>query len=101
MRNNHQSILESESIIQKEKFTLQEFRKKLLNWIVIDDQPFTVVEGQKFKDMLSFLKFDLIIPSADTLRCDLDVIFTQTKENIYQILQVIIVINKLIIIIKY
>ena len=51
--------------------------------------------------MLFFLKFDLMIPSADTLQCDLDVIFTQTKENIYQILQVIIFINKLIIIIKY
>jgi len=45
--------------------------------------------------MLSFLKFDLMIPSADTLRRDLDIIFTQTKENIFQILQVIIFINKL------
>jgi hypothetical protein len=42
----------------KEKFTSHRFRKKLIDWIVIDDQPFTVIEGMKFIDMLTYLKFD-------------------------------------------
>ena len=95
MKKHHQNIYQSNKQLQiKEKFTSQGFRKKLIDWIVIDDQPFTVIEGEKFIDMLTYLKFDLNLPSADTIRCDLDANFIQIKDNVYQKLQVnILLIN--------
>ncbi|CAI2191035.1 8779_t:CDS:2, partial [Funneliformis geosporum] len=67
-----------------EKFTSQEFRKKLIDWTVIDDQPFIVIKEKKFIDMLTYLKFDLNLPSADTLRYDLVANFIQIKNNVYK-----------------
>ena len=95
MKKHHQNIYQSNEPLQiKEKFTSQGFRKKLIDWIVIDDQPFTVIEGKKFIDMLTYLKFDLNLPSADTIRRDLDANFIQIKDNVYQKLQVnILLIN--------
>ena len=44
--------------------------------------------------MLTYLKFDLNLPSADTIRRDLDANFIQIKDNVYQKLQVnILLIN--------
>ena len=84
MKKHHQNIYQSNEPLQiKEKFTSQGFRKKLIDWIVIDDQPFTVIEGEKFIDMLTYLKFDLNLLSADTLQYDLDANFIQIKDNIY------------------
>jgi len=38
--------------------------------------------------MLTYLKFDLNLPSADTLRRDLDTNFVQIKDSLFQKLQV-------------
>jgi len=60
----------------------------LLHWIVTDDQPFAVVEKQKFNEMMQYLCPEVNIPSADTLRRDLDINFKQMKEQIRHKLQV-------------
>lgn len=53
-----------------------------------DDQPFIVIEGQEFKNMIKYLWSDVNIPSANTLRRDLKVNFEQVKEKVRQELQV-------------
>jgi hypothetical protein len=70
------------------KFTQQGFRKKLLCWIVIDDQPFIAVEKQEFNEMILYLCPEVKIPSADTLRRDLSANFNQMKEQVRHKLQV-------------
>ena len=67
------------------KFTQQGFRKKLLRWIVIDNQPFTVVEKQEFNEMMLYLCPEVNIPSADTLRRDLSANFEQMKEQVHKL----------------
>jgi hypothetical protein len=55
---------------------------------VVNDHPFTVVEEDEFKKMIKLLHPDVRIPSADTVRADLTVIFNQIKNNVRQQLQV-------------
>ena len=43
----------------------------------MDDQPFTTVENHEFCDMVLYLQPNADIPSADTLRRDLDIKFEQ------------------------
>lgn len=70
------------------KFTEEGFRNKLLRWVVKDDQPLLVVEGEAFKDMMSYAAPKAHIPSADTLRRDLHNNYELVKEQVRQNLQV-------------
>lgn len=70
------------------QFTQKGFRKKLIEWIVIHDYPFTVVEECEFKKLLELLNSSVKIPSADTVRRDLTYNFNQTKKNVRKQLQV-------------
>ncbi|CAJ0912373.1 2305_t:CDS:2, partial [Entrophospora sp. SA101] len=70
-----------------EKFTQEGFRQKLLHWIVINDQPFVVTEDQSFREVLTYIKSDINIPSPDTVYCDLSKKFKQTKELVCKHLQ--------------
>lgn len=54
----------------------------------MDDQPLVAVEGQEFKDMVNYLRHDTTLPSADTLRRDLDTNFSVMKGLVRQELQV-------------
>ena len=65
----------------------------MIDWIIMDDQPFTTIENDKFHDMILYLQPNVDLPSADTMRRDLDIKFTQIKTQIHQKLQVIIIIN--------
>ena len=56
----------------------------------MDDQPFTTVEKDEFRNMVLYLKPNANIPSADTIRRDLDTKFDQVKIQVYNKLQVII-----------
>jgi len=56
----------------------------------MDDQPFTTVEKDEFCNMVLYLKPNVNIPSADTIRRDLDTKFDQVKIQVYNKLQVII-----------
>ncbi len=59
----------------------------------MNDQPFTTVEKDEFCDMVLYLKLNVNIPSADTIRRDLDTKFDQVKIQVYNKLQVINKIN--------
>jgi hypothetical protein len=54
----------------------------------MDDQPLVVVEGQEFRDMINYVRYDTSSPSADTLRRDLDTNFSITKGQVRKELQV-------------
>lgn len=52
-------------------FSQEAFRKALLNWIVLSDQPFSVVQEKAFIDLVHILNPDAIIVSDRTLKTDL------------------------------
>ncbi|GES98582.1 zinc finger BED domain-containing protein RICESLEEPER 2-like [Rhizophagus clarus] len=68
-------------------FTQQGFRKNLLRWIVTSDQPFIVVESQEFYEMILCLNPTANIPSADTLRRNLNANFEYIKGTVQRTLQ--------------
>ena len=70
------------------KCTQQELRKKLLCWIVADDQPFVAIEKEEFCEIIKYLWSDANIPIADTLRNDLNSNFTKVKTQVQETLQV-------------
>ncbi|CAB4402365.1 unnamed protein product [Rhizophagus irregularis] len=57
---------------QKENFSQKGYRKRLIRWVVNNDQPFNVTENREFQDMMTFIRPGMHIPSADTVRRDLD-----------------------------
>ncbi|CAB4431899.1 unnamed protein product [Rhizophagus irregularis] len=65
-----------------EKPTQHGFRKKLLQWVVRDDQPFITIECQEFKNMVKYLWPSVNVPSANTLRRDLSANFEQVKDKV-------------------
>ncbi|CAG8744427.1 12616_t:CDS:2 [Rhizophagus irregularis] len=71
-----------------EKPTQHGFRKKLLQWVVRDDQPFITIECQEFKNMVKYLWPSVNVPSANTLRRDLSANFEQVKDKVRLELQV-------------
>lgn len=58
----------------------------------MDDQPFTTIEQNEFKNMVLYLRPNTNIPSADTIRRDLNIKFDKIKIQIYEKLQVIVII---------
>ena len=56
----------------------------------MDDQPFSVIDGYEFRDMILYLRSSANIPSANTVKRDLNANFDQVKVQICQKLQVII-----------
>ncbi|EXX71594.1 hypothetical protein RirG_077070 [Rhizophagus irregularis DAOM 197198w] len=63
------------------------FRKRTVRWVVINDQPFNVIENEEFKDMISFIWPGIYISCANTLRQDLTENFKNAKERFRQELQ--------------
>jgi hypothetical protein len=55
---------------------------------VADDQAFVAVEKDEFREMIKYLWSDVKIPSADTLRNDLNINFAKVKTQVCEILQV-------------
>ena len=60
----------------------------MVRWVVVNDQPFNVVENNEFKEMLTFLRPGINIPFADTVRQDLSENYRISKEVFRQELQV-------------
>jgi hypothetical protein len=52
----------------KTPFSPEEFKKRLINWVVLDDQPFSTIESPRVRSLLELLKPDIVIPSADTIK---------------------------------
>jgi len=55
----------------------------------VKDQPFTAIEDFELQDIFTFIRPGIQIPSADTLRRDLNKSFTNAKDNFRKELQVI------------
>lgn len=60
----------------------------MLRWIIADDQPFVVIEKEEFGELIKYLWSDTNIPTADTIRNDLNVNFTKVKTQVQETLQV-------------
>lgn len=52
-------------------FSQEKFRKALLNWIVLSDQPFTAIQDQPFVDLVHTLNPKATIASDRTFKSDL------------------------------
>ncbi|CAB4413278.1 unnamed protein product [Rhizophagus irregularis] len=63
----------SEAVYSKETF-----KKFIIRWIVKNDLPFTCVESEDFRNMISLLRKDAFIPSADTIK---NYIMTSFNDN--------------------
>ncbi|RGB41013.1 hypothetical protein C1646_618872, partial [Rhizophagus diaphanus] len=64
------------------------YRKRLIRWVVNNDQPFNMTKNREFRDMMTFIRPGMYIPSADTIRRDLDENFKISKDVFRQQLQV-------------
>ncbi|GES85086.1 zinc finger BED domain-containing protein DAYSLEEPER-like [Rhizophagus clarus] len=74
-------------ISQSLAFTQESFRNDLVHWIIVDDQPFTVVQNTFFQKMIKRLNSNAIIPSSDTIHNDIIKIFNDEKEFLKNKLQ--------------
>lgn len=55
---------------------------------MVNDQPFNVIENKEFREMVAFIQPGIKIPSADTLKRDLNECFKSAKANFQKELQV-------------
>jgi hypothetical protein len=58
-------------------YTHTQFRKILVKWIINDDQPFTLPEAEDFREMIHMFHAGAEIPSAGTIRRDIDRLFVE------------------------
>jgi hypothetical protein len=63
------------------------FREMLVEWVVAEDQPFTAPEAEGFRKMLRLASPDAKVPSADTIRRDIDRRFCEEKARVRAVLQ--------------
>jgi len=49
-------------------FTSEEFMRRLVKWVVCDNQPFIVAENADFREMFALIKPDISFPSATTVK---------------------------------
>ena len=61
---------------------------KLINWIIIDCQPFSVVDSYPFQEFINDLNPRFKVPSRQTLRNKIDDKYTNYKNNIIKMFQV-------------
>ena len=76
-----------EMIINQPSFSIGLFEEYLVDWIVLNDQPFTVVESESFIKLLKLLKHNLKIVSADTIRRRILAKFDEKSKERKQIYQ--------------
>ncbi|PKC00147.1 hypothetical protein RhiirA5_428620 [Rhizophagus irregularis] len=85
--NNHHPKIVAETQKQEEKIgeidNQKEYRKRLIRWVVNNNQPFNVTENREFQDMMTFIQLGMHIFSADTVRRDLDESF-KTAKNVFR-----------------
>jgi hypothetical protein len=75
-------------IFHLQVFSNETFREKLCEWVVADDQPFTVVESPEFRVLIKICNQGARIPSADTVKGDVIKLFKNYQTNVHNILQV-------------
>lgn len=70
-------------------YSKETFKKFIIRWIVKNDLPFTCVESEDFRNMISLLRKDAFIPSADTIKNYIMTSFNDSQKKVASILQVI------------
>lgn len=71
-----------------QSFNNEIFREKLAIWITVDDQPFTVTECQEFKELFKVCNEKAELPSADTVRRDVLILYGKYRKDVKDMLQV-------------
>ena len=61
---------------------------KLVNWIIVECQPFRVVESASFQEFIASLDSGFHVPSRHTIRNKIDEKYTYYKDNIIKLFQV-------------
>ncbi|GET63253.1 zinc finger BED domain-containing protein RICESLEEPER 2-like [Rhizophagus irregularis DAOM 181602=DAOM 197198] len=97
LKNKHNNIIAAEKKVgamdkfvkkaDELKFTQDNWRNDLIKWVVVSDQPFTVVDDDHFKVMIKRLNREAIIPSAVTIRKDIHQAFNDEQTSIQKELQ--------------
>ena len=72
----------------KQPFSSKAFRIFLLHWIVCSNQPFFEVETPNFRQIFRFLKPDIVMPSADTIKKDIMKTFDEERIHLKETMQV-------------
>ena len=62
----------------------------IVDWVIMECQPFRVVDGPKFKKMIASLNPEFKAPSRQSLRKKIGIKYEQAKKTIINILQVIL-----------
>ena len=60
---------------------------KLIQWVIVSQQPFTVVEEPSFVEFAHSLHPDALIPSADTIKRNIFKLYEENIEKIKDILR--------------
>ncbi|CAB5363720.1 unnamed protein product [Rhizophagus irregularis] len=99
LRNKHSNLISGEKKVVVEamdkfvkqadelKFTQDNWCNDLIKWVVVNDQPFTVVEDDHFKLMIKRLNREATIPSAVTICKDIHQAFNDKQTFILEELQ--------------
>jgi BED zinc finger len=75
--------------VSKPKLQKEDIMEKLINWIIMDNQPFQVVDNTYFKELINILNPGFQIPSRNTIKDKIYKKFTEYKQKLINILQVI------------
>ncbi|EXX66450.1 hypothetical protein RirG_123660 [Rhizophagus irregularis DAOM 197198w] len=99
LRNKHSNLISGEKKVVVEamdkfvkqadelKFTQDNWCNDLIKWVVVNDQPFTVVEDDHFKLMIKRLNREATIPSTVTICKDIHQAFNDKQTFILEELQ--------------
>ena len=60
----------------------ENMRKAILRWVIMQDQPFSVVESIEFKNMMRLARSDIKLISRDSLRADIVELWTRSRQII-------------------
>ena len=87
LRDSKQPRIDEMITNQQPSFSIEVFEEFLVDWIVLNDQPFTEVESESFRKLPKLLKPNLKIVSADTIRRRIFAKFdgkSKERKKIYQ-----------------
>ena len=60
--------------------------KAVLRWVVMQDQPFSVVGSAEFKNMMKLSRPDVKLPNRNSLKADIVELWAQSRQLVRRIL---------------
>lgn len=70
-----------------QSFSESGLRQRIAIWVIKKDQPFTVVDDDEFREIVTYLRPNTFIPSSTTLKRDIIDLFKQQKQKVTNLLQ--------------